>query len=111
MVGGIFWTFLVRRRLASSFKKGGSPEQFHLCISVCLSVIWGMPLDVMIAPAEDCFWPDLQETNMRLKIRVRRMKEGRELRGVYPHERMRYVCFCVNKCILPFLCVDQNVED
>nr|XP_046249777.1 dual specificity protein phosphatase 8 isoform X2 [Scatophagus argus] len=40
-----------------------------------------MPLDVVIAPAEDCFWPDLQDTDMRLKIRVRRMKEGRELRG------------------------------
>lgn len=95
----------MRRRLASSLKKsvlrsglgGGSPEELHLCISVSLSVIWGMPLDVMIAPAEDCFWPDLQETNMRLKIRVRRMKEGRELRGVYPHERTRYVCICVNK--------------
>eukprot|EP00064_Thunnus_orientalis_P018286 superscaffoldBa00004165_g18382 len=44
------------------------------------SVFWGMPLDVVIAPAEDCFWPDLQDTDMRLKIRVRRMKEGRELR-------------------------------
>ncbi|XP_017274507.1 dual specificity protein phosphatase 8a isoform X2 [Kryptolebias marmoratus] len=40
-----------------------------------------MPLDVVIAPAEDCFWPDLQDTDMRLKIRVRRMKQGRELRG------------------------------
>ncbi|XP_041651162.1 dual specificity protein phosphatase 8a isoform X2 [Cheilinus undulatus] len=40
-----------------------------------------MPLDVVIAPVEDCFWPDLQDTDMRLKIRVRRMKEGRELRG------------------------------
>lgn len=40
-----------------------------------------MPLNVVIAPAEDCFWPDLQDTDMRLKIRVRRMKEGRELRG------------------------------
>lgn len=55
-------------------------------------MIWGMPLDVMIAPAEDCFWPDLQETNMRLKIRVRRMKEGRELRGVYPHEIGVFLC-------------------
>ncbi|XP_028441379.1 dual specificity protein phosphatase 8 isoform X2 [Perca flavescens] len=45
------------------------------------SVFWGMPLDVVIAPAEDCFWPDLQDTDMRLKIRVRRMKQGRELRG------------------------------
>lgn len=92
MVGGRFWTFLVRRRLASSLKRGGSPEHFHLCISECLSVIWGMPLDVMFAPAEDCFWPDLQETNMRLKIRVRRMKEGRELRGVYPHEICVFLC-------------------
>ncbi|KAM9376489.1 dual specificity protein phosphatase 8 isoform 2-T3 [Pholidichthys leucotaenia] len=40
-----------------------------------------MPLDVVIAPVEDCFWPELQDTDMRLKIRVRRMKEGRELRG------------------------------
>ncbi|XP_020497791.1 dual specificity protein phosphatase 8 isoform X2 [Labrus bergylta] len=50
-------------------------------MSVRQSVLWGMPLDVVIAPAEDCFWPDLQDTDMRLKIRVRRMKEGRELRG------------------------------
>lgn len=67
-----------------------------------------MPLDVMIAPAEDCFWPDLQETNMRLKIRVRRMKEGRELRGVYPHDR--YGCFCVNKFVISPLCVDLKAE-
>nr|XP_057930928.1 dual specificity protein phosphatase 8 isoform X2 [Doryrhamphus excisus] len=40
-----------------------------------------MPLDVVISPAEDRFWPDLQDTDMRLKIRVRRMKKGRELRG------------------------------
>ncbi|XP_028304247.1 dual specificity protein phosphatase 8 isoform X2 [Gouania willdenowi] len=40
-----------------------------------------MPLDVVITPVEDCFWPDLHGTDMRLKIRVRRMKEGRELRG------------------------------
>ncbi|TNN59814.1 Dual specificity protein phosphatase 8 [Liparis tanakae] len=40
-----------------------------------------MPLDVVIAPAEDCFWPDRRDSDMRLKIRVRRMKQGRELRG------------------------------
>ncbi|XP_019749690.1 dual specificity protein phosphatase 8 isoform X2 [Hippocampus comes] len=40
-----------------------------------------MPLDVVISPAEDRFWPDPHDTDMRLKIRVRRMKEGRELRG------------------------------
>lgn len=58
-----------------------------------------MPLDVVIAPAEDCFWPDLQDTDMRLKIRVRRMKQGRELRGVYPpgfrSEKVMYVCVSV----------------
>lgn len=48
-----------------------------------LSVLRVMPLDVVIAPAEDCFWPVLQESDRRLKIRVRRTKEGRELRGVY----------------------------
>lgn len=61
-------------------------------------LFWGMPLDVVIAPAEDCFWPDLQtDTDMRLKIRVRRMKEGRELRGVYPpgHREEASVCVCV----------------
>lgn len=61
-------------------------------------MFWGMPLDVVIAPAEDCFWPDLQDTDMRLKIRVRRMKEGRELRGVYPPglwNRRSDVCVCV----------------
>lgn len=110
MVGGLFLDIscaagarVIPEKVGVEEVGGGSPEQLHLCISVCLSVIWGMPLDVMIAPAEDCFWPDLQETNMRLKIRVRRMKEGRELRGVYPHERMRYVCFCVNKCMTPSL--------
>lgn len=52
-----------------------------------------MPLDVVIAPAEDCFWPDLQDTDMRLKIRVRRMKQGRELRGVYsPGRTKRGMC-------------------
>lgn len=61
-------------------------------------MFWGMPLDVVIAPVEDCFWPDLQDTDMRLKIRVRRMKEGRELRGVYsPGQKMkRLSCLCVH---------------
>lgn len=88
-------------------KRGGSPEHFHLCISVCMSVTWGMPLDVMIAPAEDCFWPDLQETNMRLKIRVRRMKEGRELRGVYPHDRYGCVFVLISLLYLPFVLISR----
>lgn len=102
-----FGHFLRGGSLLHRLKQGGggeSPEPLHLCTNVCMSVIWGMPLDVMIAPAEDCFWPDLQETNMRLKIRVRRMKEGRELRGVYPHARMIRACFCVKKCMIPSLC-------
>lgn len=59
-----------------------------------------MPLDVVIAPAEDCFWPELQESDMRLKIRVRRMKQGRELRGVYPRGALTAavdVCVCVQE--------------
>lgn len=63
-----------------------------------------MPLDVVIAPAEDCFWPDLQETDMRLKIRVRRMKEGRELRGVYSPGRTKQGGFAAFSSCFPGLC-------
>lgn len=41
-----------------------------------------MPVDMVIAPPEDSFWQEAQDNQMKLKIRVRRMKEGRELRGV-----------------------------
>ncbi|XP_030621037.1 dual specificity protein phosphatase 8 [Chanos chanos] len=37
-----------------------------------------MPVDVVIAPP---VWPEMHESEMKLKIRVRRMKEGRDLRG------------------------------
>ncbi|XP_064193124.1 dual specificity protein phosphatase 8-like isoform X2 [Anguilla rostrata] len=40
-----------------------------------------MPVDMVIAPPGDGFWQEAQESQMKLKIRVRRMKEGRELRG------------------------------
>ncbi|XP_030646622.1 dual specificity protein phosphatase 8 isoform X2 [Chanos chanos] len=41
-----------------------------------------MPLDVVLVPPEDCIWPaEVKRGGMRLKIRVRRMKEGRDLRG------------------------------
>ncbi|XP_057691689.1 dual specificity protein phosphatase 8 isoform X2 [Corythoichthys intestinalis] len=40
-----------------------------------------MPLNVVISTAEAHFWTDPRDADMRLKIRVRRMKEGRELRG------------------------------
>lgn len=42
-----------------------------------------MPLDVVLASPEQRFWSGSRRTGMRLKIRVRRMKEARELRGVY----------------------------
>lgn len=41
-----------------------------------------MPVDVMLAPAEDQFWTDMHEGQMKLKIRVRRMKESRDMRGL-----------------------------
>ncbi|XP_067234902.1 dual specificity protein phosphatase 8 isoform X3 [Chanodichthys erythropterus] len=40
-----------------------------------------MPLDVVISPPENCFWPGIQRTDMRLKIRVRKMRKERKLRG------------------------------
>lgn len=36
----------------------------------------------MIAPSEDQFWTDMREGQMKLKIRVRRMKESRDMRGL-----------------------------
>lgn len=41
-----------------------------------------MPVDVVIAPSEDQFWTDMREGQMKLKIRVRRMKESRDMRGL-----------------------------
>lgn len=41
-----------------------------------------MPVDIMLAPAEDQFWTDMHEGQMKLKIRVRRMKESRDMRGL-----------------------------
>lgn len=100
--------------------KKEAPE--HCCIRVCVKAElvlevgcgWGvMPLDVVIAPAEDCFWPDLQDTDMRLKIRVRRMKQGRELRGVYPPGEQRRVCVFVQELELehPPFCKQQIEEE
>lgn len=36
----------------------------------------------MIAPSEDQLWTDMRERQMKLKIRVRRMKESRDMRGL-----------------------------
>ncbi|XP_062404098.1 dual specificity protein phosphatase 8 isoform X2 [Sardina pilchardus] len=41
-----------------------------------------MPLDMVIRPiAEDCFWTQPHRPDMQLKLRVRRTKQGRDLRG------------------------------
>ncbi|KAF5900635.1 dual specificity protein phosphatase 8-like, partial [Clarias magur] len=37
-----------------------------------------MPVDVVIAPP---LWTDMHESEMKLKMRVRRIKDGRDLRG------------------------------
>ncbi|KAL2093707.1 hypothetical protein ACEWY4_011019 [Coilia grayii] len=41
-----------------------------------------MPLDMVMGPiAEDCFWPQPRRADMKLKVRVRRTKQGRDVRG------------------------------
>lgn len=49
----------------------------------------------------DLLWTDMHESEMRLKMRVRRIKEGRDLRGELDRERalvgFRYAGgFCVH---------------
>ncbi|KAI5098436.1 dual specificity protein phosphatase 8-like [Silurus meridionalis] len=41
-----------------------------------------MPVDVVIAPP---LWTDMHESEMKLKMRVRRIKDGRDLRGGLEH--------------------------
>ncbi|XP_029438166.1 dual specificity protein phosphatase 8 isoform X2 [Rhinatrema bivittatum] len=41
-----------------------------------------MPSDVAISPSEDQFWTEMHEGQLKLKVRVRRLKESRELRGL-----------------------------
>ncbi|XP_064019240.1 dual specificity protein phosphatase 8 isoform X2 [Pogoniulus pusillus] len=62
-----------------------------------------MPVDVMIAPSEDQFWPDMREGQMKLKIRVRRMKESREMRGGFATFSSCFPGLCEGKpaAILP----------
>lgn len=74
--GGAFGGFLVFCLPASCCfaKARGAP--------VSRSPAAWMPVDVMIAPSEDQFWTDMREGQMKLKIRVRRMKESRDMRGL-----------------------------
>ncbi|XP_063145410.1 dual specificity protein phosphatase 8 isoform X2 [Candoia aspera] len=62
-----------------------------------------MPLDVMIAPSEDQTWPDMHKGQMKLKIRVRRMKEGRDIRGGFATFSSCFPGLCEGKptAILP----------
>lgn len=74
--GGAFLVFLVFCLPASCCfaKARGAPASRS-------PAAW-MPVDVMIAPSEDQFWTDMREGQMKLKIRVRRMKESRDMRGL-----------------------------
>ncbi|XP_062973199.1 dual specificity protein phosphatase 8 isoform X2 [Elgaria multicarinata webbii] len=62
-----------------------------------------MPLDVMIAPPEDQFWPDMHNGQMKLKIRVRRMKDSRDMRGGFATFSSCFPGLCEGKptAILP----------
>ncbi|XP_076845824.1 dual specificity protein phosphatase 8 [Brachyhypopomus gauderio] len=59
-----------------------------------------MPVDVVIAPPP---WTDMHESEMKLKIRVRRIKEGRELRGGFAAFAACFPDLCESKqaSILP----------
>ncbi|XP_034626193.1 dual specificity protein phosphatase 8 isoform X2 [Trachemys scripta elegans] len=62
-----------------------------------------MPLDVMITPSENQFWMDMHEGQMKLKIRVRRMKESRDMRGGFATFSSCFPGLCEGKpaAILP----------
>ncbi|XP_010216037.1 PREDICTED: dual specificity protein phosphatase 8 isoform X2 [Tinamus guttatus] len=62
-----------------------------------------MPLDVMLAPSEDQFWTDMHEGQLKLKIRVRRMKESRDMRGGFATFSSCFPGLCEGKpaAILP----------
>ncbi|XP_036399336.1 dual specificity protein phosphatase 8-like isoform X2 [Megalops cyprinoides] len=62
-----------------------------------------MPVDMVIAPPEESFWQEMHESEMKLKIRVRRMKEGRELRGGFAAFSSCFPALCEGKpaTILP----------
>ncbi|XP_072551243.1 dual specificity protein phosphatase 8 [Salminus brasiliensis] len=59
-----------------------------------------MPVDVVIAPP---LWTDMHESEMKLKIRVRRIKEGRDLRGGFAAFTSCFPDLCESKqaSILP----------
>ncbi|KAF7245405.1 Dual specificity protein phosphatase 8 [Varanus komodoensis] len=62
-----------------------------------------MPLDVLLASSEDQFWPDMHKGQMKLKIRVRRMKDSRDMRGGFATFSSCFPGLCEGKptAILP----------
>ncbi|XP_041131993.1 dual specificity protein phosphatase 8-like isoform X2 [Polyodon spathula] len=62
-----------------------------------------MPVDIVIAPTEELFWTEMHDSEMKLKIRVRRMKEARELRGGFAAFSSCFPGLCEGKpaAILP----------
>ncbi|XP_012690189.1 dual specificity protein phosphatase 8-like isoform X2 [Clupea harengus] len=61
-----------------------------------------MPVDVVIAPPQH-LWTEMHESEMKLKIRVRRMKQGRDLRGGFAAFSSCFPGLCESKqaTILP----------
>ncbi|XP_062405237.1 dual specificity protein phosphatase 8-like isoform X2 [Sardina pilchardus] len=61
-----------------------------------------MPVDVVIAPPRH-LWTEMHESEMKLKIRVRRVKEGRDLRGGFAAFSSCFPGLCESKqaTILP----------
>ncbi|XP_051512952.1 dual specificity protein phosphatase 8-like [Myxocyprinus asiaticus] len=59
-----------------------------------------MPIDLVISPQ---LWTDMHESEMRLKMRVRRIKEGRDLRGGFAAFSSCFTDLCESKqaTILP----------
>ncbi|KAJ8417066.1 hypothetical protein AAFF_G00282930 [Aldrovandia affinis] len=62
-----------------------------------------MPVDVVIVAPERRLWSEMHESEMKLKIRVRRMKEGRDLRGGFAAFSSCFPGLCEGKptAILP----------
>ncbi|KAI1903972.1 hypothetical protein AGOR_G00000900 [Albula goreensis] len=62
-----------------------------------------MPVNALIAPPERRLWSEMHESEMKLKMRVRRMKEGRDLRGGFAAFSSCFPGLCEGKpaAILP----------
>ncbi|XP_026863812.2 dual specificity protein phosphatase 8 isoform X1 [Electrophorus electricus] len=66
-----------------------------------------MPVDVVIAPP---LWTDMHESEMKLKIRVRRIKEGRDLRGAFSAGMGDRSGFAAFSSCFPDLCESKQAS-